>query len=916
MLVLNNLPNVQILNGRSTKDDEEDEEEEERESHENDENENREKNKNNHFFPQMEEIEEDKNMENNSNYVSNENNNLNNLNDMITNNQNRINGNNMNNNKTIYSKGNTNIPKLNLNEKKDIKNNVEEPTNSLLYDKIISNISNNNSKDNSIPNNPQNTEKNVKRESYYDMNNNNTNDKKNIANFNIDITNEELNLLKDEKYDKNYDFISFLKEFCDIFNSEEKDEENKIINIYLKKIKEVENKKNNLPNYYYLHLLQKKKMKILKTILDEIFPYILNKCPEINKNNILIKLNNEFLNSIKVTKDLIATLHMHIEAYNNKKEVNNNTNSNNDINEVIKEKNNITANLESQRDKILKAMNEDKISYEKKIESLEKENKIMTEKLLNKANNLNNSPSIDISNTTPTNKGNRNTKYKGKSINFRNNSQTPIKREKTKFETYNKHKRNKENNLSFNNNKTRSPIKSSEYTISLENNNNNTINYYLNTNNNFNISNANTSKHQLITLKALKDFINELYISKTNYDMKCIEFKLPKETLEEHMYTFLNEKYGLKNLIIDWARNIINGIKYYSKKDSYVLLFGKILRNEQEEEARFIIQKVSESIEELLLYYIKRQYPLKGINEINKIFERKKKSELFEEEWKGIIFSIYEKNEAEEIERKIDNFINKENEKKKLEMFKNYKDSRINNKRNKNNNFINTNHNNNNNINNSNILNTINSFNNGVNISSASPHNLTYMNTINNPVNTKMTRIEKYNMLLFPDERNILFPDFIKIVLDNHIRFRDKQLKNFVEIFKAVDTNRDGIISEEEFTELIQRMKIFKDDEIESKIFQYLERIDPFDNQKITFSECVSFFSEEIIVDKDMNGNEKEISILEKVCFNGEENENGHRTNHINNKELKDREQVEKSVNINNSINKTENNKDTGVVDK
>ena len=33
------------------------------------------------------------------------------------------------------------------------------------------------------------------------------------------------------------------------------------------------------------------------------------------------------------------------------------------------------------------------------------------------------------------------------------------------------------------------------------------------------------------------------------------------------------------------------------------------------------------------------------------------------EEWKGIIYTIYEKEEAEEIEKKIENFINKENEK-------------------------------------------------------------------------------------------------------------------------------------------------------------------------------------------------------------------------------------------------------------
>ena len=909
MLVLNQLPNVQILNGRSTKDDEEDEEEEERDSIENEDFENKEKNRKNNFFPQIEEIEEDKNMDNNSNYISNENNNNSNLNENenILINNNKINENNRKNTKNSFEKEKNIVNKINMNidEKKDNNNYTEEnQANTPLYDKIISNNSNNKINSNNAEENKKEHFNKIKKENEINNKNNNKN-----KNFLIDITNEELNILKEDKSDINSDFISFLKDFCDIINNEEKDEENKIINIYINKIKEIENKKSNIPNYYYFYLLLKKKMKIIKNIFDEIFPYILNKCPEINKNNILIKLNNELVNSIKLSKELMSTLHLHIESYN-KTESNNlneninkiNNNNDNNINEIIKEKNNIISSLEFQRDKLFKTMNEEQITYEKKIATLEKENKIMTQKLFNQANNIINSPKFENNaNLSPINKNISSDGYGQRQINFRNHSQTPDKSRKTKFENYNKHKRNYDNNIKYN--KTRSPLKSSELTISLDNNNN-TINY-MNIN-----DNINTSKHHLISLKNLKYFMNEIYLSKSNYDNKCQEFKLPKETLEEHMYTYLNKKYGLKKLIIDWARNIINGIKYYSKKDSFVLLFGKIMRNEQEEEARFIIQKVSESIEDLLLYYIKRQNPLKSLNEIKKLFEKKKKSELFEEEWKGIIYSIYENGEAVEIEKKIEAFINKENEKKKLEMIKNYKISRIiNNKSNKYNNanLIN------NNFNNSFYLNTINSSNNVINNSLSSPNNPSYMNTINNMGNVKLSRVEKYNMILFKDDKNILFPDFLKIVLDNHIRFRDKQLKKFVDIFKSVDTNKDGVINEEEFGELIRKMKLFKGDEIENKILQFLEKIDPFDNQKFTFSECISFFSGELIKDIDINGNEKEMSVLEKICLSGEKNENGNLKTSNNHNESNEKEQLENSINMsnnypNNNINKSENN--------
>ena len=968
MLVLNNLPNVQILNGRSTKDEDDDDEEEDENNDENDDTDNK---RNNHLYPQMEEIEEDKNMENNSNYVSNENNNTNNNNSNNNNtNNNNTNNNNSNNNNSYNNNTNNNntnskdnnsygtdnkdlingnnnfsnnnnqttnvyTQKITITEQvrvidgkeysqKNIEINKEGPDqpNMLLYDKIISdnsnknllpnsnnenqsnNINDNNNNDNYNNNNVNNNDINKNNELYNDTKNmNNINDdNKNNGNFLIDITDEELNSLKEDKYSPNSECVTIIKDFVNIFGAgEEKDEEYKLYNIFLNKLKKVEEKKQYIPNYYYFYLLYKKKIKILKSLLDEFFPYILNKCPEINNNNILTRINKELSNSIKDSKDLILAMHLHIEEFNNKKNdndlndkndnnnSNNNKNNNEDMTDLINEKDNKIASLESQKDDLLKNINEDKKAYEKKIASLEKENKIMTEKLLDKANNIINEPHSAI---RENDRG-----YGAKPIGFRNHSQSPPKSlDNSNFEN-NRHKRNINNNI--NNNRSKSPIRLNDNTITLDNNN--SINY-INTNNNMN---SNTNKHQ-ISLKSLKDFINELYISKTNYDMKCLELKLPRETLEEHMYTFLNKKYGLKNLIIDWARSVINGIKYYSKKDSQVLLFGKIMRNEQEEEARFIIQKVSESIEELLLYYIKRQNPLKSVNEINKIFERKKNYELFEEEWKGIIYSIYEKNEANEIEKKIDNFINKENEKKKIEMFKKYKDSRLNNnKHNKYNNIVNNTNNNNNSYN----LNTINTYNNTVNNTSPN-NNITYMNTINNGNNTKLSRIEKYNMLLFPDEKNILFSDFLKIVLDNHIRFRDRQLKNFVKLFKSVDTNKDGSINEEEFGELIQRMKIFKEDEVENKIFIYLEKIDPFDNQKITFSECVSFFSGEIIKDNDVNGNEKEITVLEKVCFNGDPNGNGN-TGFNNTNESNDNEHIETNNELNNNIgNKPGNNND------
>ena len=830
ILILNNLPNVQILNGKSTKE----EEEEEYEDEEKDYNDNDNTSKENKVYQRMEEIEEDKNMENNSNYISSDNNDNNNiLSNKLTPKSEEINDINGDININKTKKFNEEIPI------KEEENPENKNTNKLLYNKIISDTP---IKKIIISSTDSNNSK-----EYNDKNYNYFHD------YIIDITNEELNLLNEE----NNKFPTFLQEFSELFTQ---DEDNTLLDNYNKKINDIENKKKAIPNYYYFYLILKKKFSILKNLFDEIFPFILNNCPELNKNDIFIKLYTEVLNIISSSKQLMLTLHKHIEIFNNKKTIDNQNekNYNIELNKLITEKNETISQMKEENSNLLKLFNDDKNKYELKINSLQKENEIMSNKLRNNINFTINSPYTTIDS------GNKKINVFNNNIHIENNfkSKTPNRLEI---------KLNDDKNIE-NNKINKSPTKSVQSCFS----NNN---LYLQT-----FNSGIISTKQTISLKALKEFINELYLSKENYNLKCEQFKLPKETMEEHMYTYLYKKYGLKNLVIEWARNVIQGIKKYSKIDSTVLLFGKILKNEQEEDSRFIIQKLSKSIQDLLKFYLKKQNPLKSMKEMNKIFELKKNSELFEEEWKGIIYSIYEKKEAEEIQTKIENFINKENQKKKSEIFIKYKNDKITMYNKYNNNINNILHYSSKNES-SFYYNTINSFNNG--LSNISFNNNVALSPKNNYKN-KITRSERYNMLLLFDNKNIMYKDFLRIVLNSHIRFRDRQLKNFVQIFQSVDTDRDGVLSEEEFWELMQKTKIFKEVEIESKMLYFLEKIDPFDNQKITFSECISFLSEEFI--KDENGNE--VSILEKICFN---NINNEQKNNENNDDIDNQKNEQKN---------------------
>ena len=55
-----------------------------------------------------------------------------------------------------------------------------------------------------------------------------------------------------------------------------------------------------------------------------------------------------------------------------------------------------------------------------------------------------------------------------------------------------------------------------------------------------------SSAGKLVTLKQLKDVIEEIQESKIKFDQKVMETKLPRQTMYEYLFTFLNQKYGLK----------------------------------------------------------------------------------------------------------------------------------------------------------------------------------------------------------------------------------------------------------------------------------------------------------------------------------------------------------------------------------
>ncbi len=71
------------------------------------------------------------------------------------------------------------------------------------------------------------------------------------------------------------------------------------------------------------------------------------------------------------------------------------------------------------------------------------------------------------------------------------------------------------------------------------------------------------NQQKILPLKQLKDIIQDIYASKLKFDLKARELGQPAETMEQFLYTYLVQKYGLRKLIVEWATTIINSIRSY-----------------------------------------------------------------------------------------------------------------------------------------------------------------------------------------------------------------------------------------------------------------------------------------------------------------------------------------------------------------
>ena len=302
-----------------------------------------------------------------------------------------------------------------------------------------------------------------------------------------------------------------------------------------------------------------------------------------------------------------------------------------------------------------------------------------------------------------------------------------------------------------------------------------------------------------ITKKQLINFLKNIFKFHKDINKKNQSNHLPKETLANSISSYLQTKYGLKNISQYWEKQIFLGLNYFNDEETEITLFTNIIENKIEESTIDLIIELKKTCDNILLDILKQKNPFKTSKEIDLIFKKKKNSFITHKDWKKILDTLYpEDNEI--LYNKIIEFINKSNleEQKYIEF------------------------------------------------------------NIEKGYEYLMTREDKRNFLSNVNNStvkyNIIYSHFIHLISIIQIELRKEYLGKISDIFIKYDNDSDGLLSENEFCEFMKELGISQ------FINKFLDKIDPYENNCINFSDIINVLMEEHLPYEN-------ISLLDKILL-------------------------------------------------
>ncbi|KAF4322737.1 hypothetical protein BBO99_00003024 [Phytophthora kernoviae] len=148
------------------------------------------------------------------------------------------------------------------------------------------------------------------------------------------------------------------------------------------------------------------------------------------------------------------------------------------------------------------------------------------------------------------------------------------------------------------------------------------------------------------SLLELLDLIHCVYASKVKYDDRAITAGAPRETIEQHLYTYLNTRFGLPKLIVDYASAVWKAAEHFARRENDAAVFVALLRNRLDEGFLDIKRKLQSAIVELLRAFFTARHPKKQGKAIAALVQNRMDDLLQEEEWRNLLTYLYEPQDS------------------------------------------------------------------------------------------------------------------------------------------------------------------------------------------------------------------------------------------------------------------------------
>eukprot|EP00928_Gymnodinium_smaydae_P021647 TRINITY_DN1846_c0_g1_i2.p1 TRINITY_DN1846_c0_g1~~TRINITY_DN1846_c0_g1_i2.p1 ORF type:complete len:517 (-),score=134.60 TRINITY_DN1846_c0_g1_i2:971-2521(-) len=159
---------------------------------------------------------------------------------------------------------------------------------------------------------------------------------------------------------------------------------------------------------------------------------------------------------------------------------------------------------------------------------------------------------------------------------------------------------------------------------------------------------------KILSLKQLRSIMAALFASKSQQDRRCALQHEPQETLEQHLYSFLAKRYGLKSVVQEWAEAIFRTIRKYAPYEVDVLAFGKILQNVLTEGFLCAQETLQNNVQSLLRSGHAELHGHRPSSEVDALWTTRTKDGLSVSECAEVVRSIYRDQATELVLERLD----------------------------------------------------------------------------------------------------------------------------------------------------------------------------------------------------------------------------------------------------------------------